>query len=270
MSRYIAFFTAAYAYFLASYFIPNGFFYWLCWKVKRDDWAAHRIQKDRDPKPGQVAKEIKSSLTTLLVFAAISTFVFFCFRHGYSSLTTERSILDPSAWGYHAFSIAVLMLLHDTYFYWVHRLMHTKLLYRTVHKEHHDSVAPTPWATYSNTTWEVLMNCALWPLCFTIPVHPAIVISLVQLENIYNTFGHLGFEFSPRWVLRNKWILAIQATPTHHDAHHRYFRGNYSHYFNIWDRLMGTEVKHYAEMCRSAYEVPPRTGGDDAPGREAA
>ena len=252
MVTYCAFFVGAYAWFLVNYFVPNGFFYWLCWKLKHDDWAEHRIQKDRGPKPGQVAKEIKSSLSTLAIFAAIATFVFCCWRNGYSSVTTE-----PMPPGYHLFSVVALMLIHDTHVYWMHRHMHTKLLYRLVHKEHHDSSSPTPWATYSNTTWETLMNCALWPLCFTIPVHPAVVVLLVFTENIYNTFGHLGYEFFPMNMMKNRWISAVQATPSHHDAHHRWYRGNYGHYFNFWDRVMGTELKQYTALINGApLEVP--------------
>ena len=243
MFDYFAFFLIATAFFFTSYFVPNGLAYWLCWQRNKHEWAGHRIQKDREPKPGQIRREITSSLTTLLCFAAISTFVFFCYRHGYGSVTTA-----PKSWAYHLFSIVALVLIHDTYFYWVHRLMHTKALYRLVHKEHHDSVTPTPWATYSNTHYETLMNCCLWPLCFTVPVHPLIVVLLMSVENIFNTLGHLGYEFMPNWVLRNKWICAVLATSTHHDAHHRYFQGNFSHYFNLWDKLMGTEVKQYPRL----------------------
>jgi hypothetical protein len=87
------------------------------------------------------------------------------------------------------------------------------------------------------------------------PAHPIVVLAVLFLQNIYDTFGHLGHEFFPRWMLRNKWICAVQATPTHHDAHHRYFQGNYSHYFNVWDRLMGTELPQYSHMCQTAYDV---------------
>jgi sterol desaturase/sphingolipid hydroxylase (fatty acid hydroxylase superfamily) len=87
------------------------------------------------------------------------------------------------------------------------------------------------------------------------PAHPVVVLTVLFLQNIYDTFGHLGYEFFPTWMLRNKWILAVQATPTHHDAHHRYFQGNYSHYFNVWDWLMGTELEQYAELCEAAQET---------------
>lgn len=260
MIDYGVFFLLAYAYFLVNYFLPNGFFYWLCWQRNSDFWATHRIQKDRAPKPDQVRREILSSLKSLAWYAVIATFVLLCYRHGFTSMT-----LEGVPRGYHLLSLVVLMLLHDTYFYWLHRLIHVRPIFRIVHKHHHDSRAPTPWAAYSLSTSEAILQCPLWVLCFTMPAHPAIVVAVLFLQNIYDTFGHLGHEFFPRWMLHSRWILAVQATPTHHDAHHRYFQGNYSHYFNFWDRLMGTELPEYSQMCETAYE--PVQPGSQSPSR---
>ncbi|HEX2335345.1 MAG TPA: sterol desaturase family protein, partial [Hyphomicrobiaceae bacterium] len=232
-----------------NYFVSNGFFYWLCWKSKREAWAVHRIQKDREPRPEQVASEIRSSVKSLAWYAAIATFVLYCFRHGHTALFIGRV-----ARGYHLASLIALMFLHDTYFYWLHRFLHVRPVYRLIHQHHHDSRAPTPWAAYSLSNGEAILQCPLWVLCFTVPVHPAIMLTVLFLQNIYDTFGHLGFEFFPKWMLRSRWLCAVQATPTHHDAHHRYFRGNYGHYFNIWDRLMGTELPQYASMCQAAHQ----------------
>ena len=34
-------------------------------------------------------------------------------------------------------SLVVFMMVDDTWFYWGHRLLHLKLLYRAIHKKHH-------------------------------------------------------------------------------------------------------------------------------------
>jgi len=36
-------------------------------------------------------------------------------------------------------TVLALDLLHDAWFYWTHRLLHTKSLYRSVHYVHHQS-----------------------------------------------------------------------------------------------------------------------------------
>jgi sterol desaturase/sphingolipid hydroxylase (fatty acid hydroxylase superfamily) len=115
-------------------------------------------------------------------------------------------------------------------------------------------MTPTPWATYSFSSFEAIVNCPLWVLFFTFPAHPLAMIIGLFAQNIYNTFGHLGYEFFPKWMLRNKYICTVQATPTHHDAHHRYLQGNFGHYYNIWDFLTKTELKQYKPLRESVYE----------------
>ena len=54
-------------------------------------------------------------------------------------------------------------------------------------------------------------------------------------------------------------IRYILNTPTNHIMHHEKMRGNYGLYFNIWDRLMGTNHRDYETRFR---EVTSR--GTDA------
>lgn len=42
-----------------------------------------------------------------------------------------------AGWGYILLCICFLDYLHDTWFYWTHRLLHWRPLYRWVHWEHH-------------------------------------------------------------------------------------------------------------------------------------
>ena len=51
--------------------------------------------------------------------------------------------------------------------------------------------------------------------------------------------SHLGYEFYPSWIAR--WFI----TSTHHNMHHTNARGHFMLYFNIWDRLMGTNEARY-------------------------
>jgi len=48
----------------------------------------------------------------------------------------------------------------------------------------------------------------------------------------------------------------VSFSPTHHALHHETYRGNYSLYLNVWDRLMGTNRPEYAERFQRA------AGGD--------
>ena len=59
-----------------------------------------------------------------------------------------------------------------------------------------------------------------------------------------NVISHLGYEFYPSWIAR--WFI----TSTHHNMHHTNARGHFMLYFNIWDRLMGTNEGGYEAAVR--------------------
>jgi lathosterol oxidase len=52
-------------------------------------------------------------------------------------------------WPYYIISIVLMIALHDTYYYWTHRLLHWKKIFRYVHKVHHLSLNPTPFSAYA-------------------------------------------------------------------------------------------------------------------------
>jgi len=82
-----------------------------------------------------------------------------------------RIYSDPHAFGapYLLLSGLILLLAHDTWFYWTHRLLHSAWLFRWAHRTHHLSIAPTPWAAYSFAPAEAVSirstehDCWHWP-----------------------------------------------------------------------------------------------------------
>jgi len=126
-------------------------------------------------------------------------------------------------------------------------LMHHPLLYERIHKVHHLSKDPTPWAAFSFHPSEALIELAFVPaLIFTIPLHfsSLLILSLWQIG--FNVMGHLGYEVFPQGMVKHplfKWLN----TSTNHNMHHKYVRCNYGLYFNIWDRIMHTNHAKYEE-----------------------
>jgi hypothetical protein len=49
-------------------------------------------------------------------------------------------ITGAAQWGYILLCVCFLDYLHDTWFYWTHRLLHWRPLYKWVHFEHHRCV----------------------------------------------------------------------------------------------------------------------------------
>src|SRR5579872_2057796 len=154
--------------------------------------------------------------------------------------------------GYLAISLVAMILAHDTYFYWVHRLMHLPRLYPYFHRTHHRSVTPTPFAAYAFDIPEALVMAAFMPLWLAfVPMHVLGMFLFMAFMIIRNVMGHAGVELMPRSLADSRWFGWINST-THHDLHHATFHHNYGLYFTWWDKMMGTEHPAYRERLRGA------------------
>ncbi|MCB0634987.1 MAG: sterol desaturase family protein, partial [Lewinella sp.] len=151
---------------------------------------------------------------------------------------------------YLPFSFAMLVVLHDAYFYWMHRLLHHPRLFRWMHLAHHRSNNPTPWASLAFDPLEAVLEIAIVPvLVLVIPLHPTVLLAFATWALAWNVIGHLGYELFPGgWV--DHPVLRWLNTSTHHNLHHRYSKGNYGLYFNWWDRWMDTNHPDYERTFR--------------------
>jgi len=196
------------------------------------------------PQKKHVFHEMKYSFYTLVIFGIVIVFVMWASKNHHTLL---YSPIDKYGWPYWFLSILLMVALNDTYFYWTHRLMHLKPLFKRFHIIHHIPTNPTPFSAYCFHPVEAFMEVGIIPLIvFTIPYH----LSALAIYSVYtlmlNVGGHLGFEFFPKWFAKNK-ISKWHNTATHHNMHHRLVKYNYGLYFNFWDRIMGTNHPHYEE-----------------------
>lgn len=198
-----------------------------------------RIVKTKD-----VLREIVHSGQTTLVIALISILVFSTPLVGYSQVYYDLSEM-PIWWI--PLSIFFMLILHDSYFYWTHRAMHHVMLFKYVHRVHHKSNNPTPFASYSFHILESILEGLIAPIILVIiPTHPLAILIFSSLAFLFNVYGHLGYEIAPRWF-RKSFLFEILNTSTHHNIHHARFKGNYGLYFRVWDRLMKTEHPDYVK-----------------------
>jgi Delta7-sterol 5-desaturase len=159
--------------------------------------------------------------------------------------TTFYASIARHGWVYFFAVFPVLFLIHDTYFYWMHRLIHEPRLFRLFHLVHHRSVNPSPWAAYAFHPLEAFAESLIFVIfLFTIPITIWHISVFFVLSLLYNVYGHLGFELYPATFHRH-WLGRWVNTSVSHNQHHRYFRGNYGLYFLFWDRVMGTLREDY-------------------------
>jgi lathosterol oxidase len=223
------------------YLLFAGSFYlvFYVWKNKTI-WRA-KIQQ-RYPENKHVIREIVNSFITIVIFGLVIMSVIYASKAGLTRIYTN---ISDKSYGYYIFSIVLMILMHDTYFYWTHRAMHWKPLFKAVHKTHHLSTNPTPFAAYAFHPLEAIIEIGIVPLiAFTIPYHGTALTLFSLYSLLLNVTGHLGFELFPKGFVGNK-LFKWHNTSTHHNMHHRLVKCNYGLYFNIWDRLMCTNHPEY-------------------------
>lgn len=187
----------------------------------------------------QIRREIGWSTLSALIYGLPAGIV----AWGWQTYGWTRIYLRLDDWPlwYWPLSILLYLLAHDAWFYWTHRLMHARPLFRIAHAVHHDSRPPTAWAAMSFHPWEALTGAIVIPaLVLIIPVHVwalAVILSIMTVMGISN---HMGWEMFPRAMVKGRighWLI----TASHHQRHHALYGCNFGLYFRFWDRLCGTD-----------------------------
>jgi lathosterol oxidase len=225
------------------YFLFAGITFLAFYVLGRKFFVRFKIQQ-KFPVSKHMWRELGLSLLSLTIFALVGVFVMFCTSHGWTKLYSD---IHAHSWGYFIFSILIFIVAHDTYFYWTHRLMHWKKIYPYIHKTHHLSHDPTPWAAYAFHPAEAIVQAGIFPIMvFILPVHLLAVLAWGLYQAGLNVMGHSGFELFHSGFTTGT-ITKWHNTSTHHNMHHKYATGNYGLYFNFWDRIMGTNHAKYTE-----------------------
>jgi len=213
------------------------------------------------PSRADLRREITYSVSSLLVVSAGSAVMLAMVVSGWGEVYH-----DPLkyGWTWLLLSLPVAIVLHDLYFYWTHRLLHTPWLFRHVHGVHHRSRHPSPWAALSFHPVEALIQGApLSLILLVVPLDDYVVLAFLLHQMLRNAYGHGGVELCPRGFARH-WFWGRFATSTHHHLHHETARGNYGLWFTWWDRWCGTERAEYLERFDKVTAPRARPADDSA------
>ncbi len=238
---------------------------WLAlWIVFAQLLANRKIRTDKPP-ARQLAVEFAISVRSIAIFSTIGALLQLAEWAGYLPGPDIAASWGPP-WA--ATSLVLMVIAHDAYFYWTHRLMHDPRLFRTFHRRHHRSHNPSPFTAYSFDLAEAAVNAsfvAIW--MFTVPTQWEVVGLFMVHQIARNTIGHSGYELLPA-RRDGRPLFDFLTSVTHHDIHHAEAGWNYGLYFTWWDRLMGTEHPDYyarfAAANRSACGVRKRAPANAA------
>ena len=229
--------ATVYALLLIVYFVTGWLFF------SNDPARADKIQVGRALPPEKVRRDIVQSVRSLASIALM-----FAIGHTlYTKFDIGLVAWPTSVWSVVG-SFLLSMLAYDTWFYWMHRLLHTKPFYRRIHRWHHLSLPSVAWSNNSDTFVDNLFLQSYWLAAHLIvPVAPVVLLVHKLYDHISGIIGHSGVEHGGGITYPPSPFNSV----THHDQHHRYFNCNYSPHFTIWDRLMGTLHKTHDEEVKA-------------------
>jgi Delta7-sterol 5-desaturase len=226
----------------ARYFMLAGIGFLFFYVLAGKKMLYKKIQQ-RFPKIKDYGREMAYSALTIGIFALVPFLI--VKNPAVVPYTSYYTRIEKYGWPYFILAFPLLFIIHDSYFYWTHRLMHHKKLFRWFHLVHHESTNPSPWAAYAFHPLEAVVEAGIFIVfLFTLPIHPLHLLIFFFVMIVYNVYGHLGFELYPNGFNRH-WLGKWINTSINHNLHHQYFKGNYGLYFTFWDRMMGTIRSDY-------------------------
>lgn len=216
--------------------------------LKKPMWF--RKVQQKMPKITDYRRDIIYSMISVGIFATVALITYYLL----GDYTKVYSNFEEYSWSYYIFTWVFMLFIHDTYFYWMHRMMHQPKLFKYIHLVHHKSTNPSPWTAYAFHPFEAISEAMIIPiLAFTIPIHGSAIGLFFLFQIIYNVYGHLGFELYPK-NFHKTWIGKYVNTSVAHNLHHDKFHGNYGLYFLFWDRWMGTLREEYNTVYEKTTE----------------
>ena len=127
----------------------------------------------------------------------------------------------------------IIPFWREFHFYWVHRLIHWKPLYKHVHYLHHKNKNPNAWSGMAMHPVETIIYLSVCLIHFIVPSHPIHFLFDLQHAALGPANGHHGYE-GP--IIKDK----LPTGSYFHYLHHRYFECNYGESTIPLDRWFGT------------------------------
>jgi sterol desaturase/sphingolipid hydroxylase (fatty acid hydroxylase superfamily) len=223
------------------YSLVAGIFYLVFYVIDPVDFRSRKIfpaQKNT----AQFRSEIFWSTFTSLLFALAGAGMVLMWQKGYTAIYEN---IEDYGWWWIPVSFLIAALIHETYYYWLHRWMHRPKIYRLIHKVHHDSHITSPWTSFSFHPGEgVLQSLVIPVIILFLPMHYWTIVALLTFMTITSAINHSNVEIYPKGFHKHwlgRWLIGA----THHSLHHTQYRFNYGLYFTFWDKWMKTESDKY-------------------------
>ncbi|MEZ5910396.1 MAG: sterol desaturase family protein [Hyphomicrobiaceae bacterium] len=135
--------------------------------------------------------------------------------------------------------LVVLLLLapaiHSVHFYLIHRLLHWRPLYRSVHRIHHHNIEVGPWSGLSMHPVELALYFSTVCVQWLLALHPVNALFQIHIAVFNAAVSHTGFD---RLLVGGR--VALESNNYFHYLHHKHFECNYGSTMAPLDQVFGT------------------------------
>ncbi len=221
---------------------------------RRDEAAAWKVQPRRFLPARLVRHAFWLGSLNMAIGATVGgVFAWHVARGGWSTL-----YFDPleHGVGWLVASAVVTYFVIDAGLYYSHRALHSRWLFRHVHRWHHRYTAPVVFTTTAVHPVEFLIFQAFVMLpAVLVPVHWAVYVLVVAYTYLIGMIDHAGI------VVR--WPLPLHGSSAFHDDHHVHFHCNYGHHTQLFDLLHDTARRDDREYGPDRF-APERAATHDS------
>ncbi|WP_240518693.1 sterol desaturase family protein [Leptolyngbya sp. BC1307] len=230
---------------MLGYFAAAGGLYWFLYLRQSSRFVIDSTEQTTKAIWQSIHSDVILSVLSSGIFSVCAALMTTVYQLGYT-----RLYLQPEQYGlgYLGFSLVLVLILQDTYFYFTHRLSHHPRCYRWLHQGHHHSKNPTPWTAFAFDPAEAMVQAIyLVGVTMVIPMHLSVLIAVVLVMTLGALIHHFGLRLFKASAMGN-WLGSWLVGPTHHWLHHRKYTVHYSLYFTFWDRVLGTQHPGYEDV----------------------
>ena len=127
-------------------------------------------------------------------------------------------------------------VIHAIHFYFTHRLLHWRPLYKMVHRTHHLNVEIGPWSGIAMHPVEQAIYFSTVCVQWLLALHPVSALYQIQLAAFLPAMSHSGYE---RMLVNGK-DTGWDSGSYFHYLHHKNFECNYGGAIAPLDQMFGT------------------------------
>ena len=225
-----------------TYSFMLSFFVFLDWSGRCQHWRLH--EKSVRPPRALLVEAAFNTLANHSLLQMLSTYYLAAPVFAAAGALDSFAAAEAPGVMQTLAHFALCIVIHDTAFYWTHRMMHTPLLYRTVHKRHHAfSVNHAIAVEHAHVVESIVAN--LFPMflpCVLLKVHGTTFMLWFSAMLAEGSDAHSGFAlpYSPFRLFRQT---------ERHAFHHSHCGGAeglgtsgcYGGWLHFWDWACGTD-----------------------------